>query len=125
MAYFPNLFGNSNDKFGKFAVWLITTQAVVCPNIRDLFTAGGKGQFVIKGKIYQNIPRVILNLFENYLNIIEIIAQTSAIELSEYWQEPTNERNKITDWINLVSLQASKIYDAKHLNIKEMLLELI
>ncbi|NCP85393.1 MAG: hypothetical protein GW823_10995 [Bacteroidetes bacterium] len=53
MIYFPELFGNSNDKFGRFAVWLVNHESVVCPNVRDIFTASGKGSVIINNKKYQ------------------------------------------------------------------------
>jgi hypothetical protein len=51
MTYFPELFGNSNDKFGRLAIWLVTREAVVCPNVRDLFTAGGKIDIIVGKKL--------------------------------------------------------------------------
>lgn len=125
MVYFPELFSNNNDKFGRLAIWLVTRQGVVCPNVRDLFTAGGKGKFVVKTKVYENIPRIFLTLFENLEFLIETLIQTSAIELSEYWGIITTEKKKITDWIDLVSAHSRKISDAKHLNVKKILTELI
>ncbi|MDI9878046.1 hypothetical protein [Flectobacillus longus] len=125
MAYFPELFGNSNDKFGRLAIWFITSEAVVCPNVRDLFTAGGKQDCVIGEKVYKKVPRIFLNLFENMPSIIETITQTSASELSEYWQTCTTEQTKLFDWIDLVAELAKKIKDAKHLDIKQILAELI
>ncbi|MES2566256.1 MAG: hypothetical protein V4565_05285 [Bacteroidota bacterium] len=125
MIYFPELFSNSGDKFGRLAIWLVTREAVVCHNLRDSFTAGGKGQILIGKKIYKNIPRILINLFNNLSYIIETISETSAIELSEYWNIKTNDKKKISDWIELVSNQSKKITDAKHLNVKQMLLELI
>jgi hypothetical protein len=124
MVYFPELFGNSNDKFGRLAIWLVTREAIVCPNVRDLFTAGGKRDYVIGKNVYPKVPRIFLNLFDNIQNIIETILQTSAFELSEYWEITTTEKTKIFDWIDLVSGHAKKIQDAKHLNIKQILLEL-
>jgi hypothetical protein len=44
---------------------LVTREAVVCPNVRDLFTAGGKRDYVIGKKVYQKVPRIFLNLFDN------------------------------------------------------------
>jgi hypothetical protein len=125
MVYFPELFSNSGDKFGRLAIWLVTREGVVCHNLRDSFTAGGKGQILIGKKIYKNIPRILLNLFSNLSYIIETISETSAIELSEYWNIKTNDKKKISDWIELVSNQSKKISDAKHLNVKQMLIELI
>ena len=124
MVYFPELFGNSSDKFGRLAIWLVTREAVVCPNVRDLFTAGGRNDCIIGEKIYKKVPRIFLNLFDNVPAIIEIIMQTSAIELSEYWEIKTTDNNKIFDWIDLVAEHSKKIQDARHLNIKQILTDI-
>jgi hypothetical protein len=118
------LFGNSSDKFGRLAIWLVTREAVVCPNVRDLFTAGGKSDYLIGKKTYRNVPRIFLNLFDNVLSIIETIINTSAFELSEYWETKTTEKNKLFDWIDLVAEHSKKIQDAKHLNIKQILTDI-
>lgn len=125
MAYFPELFGNRTDKFGRLAIWLATREAVVCPNVRDLFTAGGKGQITINRKTYKNIPRILFNLFSNINHVLDVLTYTSSLELSEYWGKPTTEKKKITDWIELVSLQSRRIPDAKHLNVNQILEEII
>ncbi len=125
MIYFPELFGNRSDKFGRLAIWLATSEAIVCPNIRDLFTAGGKNNFVTGKSVYKKVPRIFLNLFYNIPNIVEIIMQTSAYELSEYWDTKTTEESKLFDWIDLTSKQAKSINDAKHIDIKKILSELV
>lgn len=125
MVYFPELFSNRSDKFERLSIWLVTREAVVCKNIRDSFSAGGKGDILLGRNSLKNVPRIFLNLFNNWDLIIETLVQTSAIELSEYWEIKTNEKKKISDWIDLVSENSRKIPDAKHLNIKEILTELI
>lgn len=126
MVYFIEIFGNNGKKkFERIPAWLVTREGVVTPNIRDLFTAGGKGQILIGKKTYKNIPRIFLNLFDNLIFIIETITNTSSIELSAYWDINTNETKKIADWIELVSVHSKEIPDAKHLNIKQMLIERI
>ena len=124
MVFFPELFGNRTDKFGRLAIWLVTREAVVCPNVRDLFTAGGKSDCIIGRITYHKVPRIFLNLFDNITIIVEIIMETSAYELSEYWETKTTETTKIFDWINLVAENAKRIRDANHLNIKQMLTDL-
>lgn len=125
MIYFPELFGNGSDKFGRLAIWLVTREAVVCPNVRDLFTAGGRSDVLIGNTTLQKVPRIFLNLFENLPSITEIIINTSAYELSEYWEQKTSENNKLFDWIELVSEYSKNIQDAKHLNIKHLLKEMV
>jgi len=95
MTYFPELFGNRSDKFGRLAIWLVTREAVVCPNVRDLFTAGGKSDYLIGRKTYKKVPRIFLNLFDNVPSIVETIYNTPASELSEYWEFKTAEKNII------------------------------
>jgi hypothetical protein len=125
MAYFPELFGNSSDKFGRVAIWLVTTEAVVCPNIRDLFTAGGQKDYLIDNVTYQKVPRIILNLMENISEIAATILRTPASELSEYWNLNISEENKLTDWIDLVVENTKKMQGASTLNLEQILLKLI
>jgi hypothetical protein len=125
MVYFPELFGNKGDKFGRIAIWLVTREAVICPNVRDLFTAGGKRDYTVGNEIYPKVPRIFLNLFDNIPTIVETVMQTSAFELSEYWETKTTDKTKLFDWIDLVAEHAKKIQDAKHLNIKQILTELV
>lgn len=125
MAYFPEVFSNRGDKFARLTVWLVTREAVVCPNVRDMFTAGGKANYLIKNKTYKNIPRVFIKLFENIDSVLKILMNTSALELSEYWKENTTKKKKILTWIDLVGINSKSVQSAKHLDIKQMLIELI
>jgi len=121
MVFFPEVFGNSRNKFVRFTLWLITNKSIVCPNVRDLFTSGGKNDLVIDDKIFYKVPRIFLNLFENYGEIEELISQTPSSVLSQYWKTKTTQNKKITDWKNLVSNYSKEILDTKHLNIEEIL----
>jgi len=121
MVYFPELFSNRSDKFSRLAIWLVTREAIVCPNVRDNFTAGGKGGYLINDKPYINIPRVFLNLFDNINSVMKILNDTSAIDLSEYWNQKTTEKRKISDWVDLVNVHSKTINTASHLDLKNML----
>lgn len=121
MAFFPELFSNSSDKFGRLAIWLVTRESVVCPNVRDLFTAGGKTDITIGRKTYKSVPRIFATLIHHLPSIVGIIIQTPAIELSEHWQIKTSEKMKLTNWIELVTKEAMKIPDARHLDTKEII----
>jgi hypothetical protein len=125
MILFPEIFGKSNDKFSRIAFWLVSVEKIVHPNVRDDFSAGGKGDFIIGVKIYKNVPQIFLKLFKKLTFIIGTIMQMSEFELSEYWGLKTTETKKISDWIDLVSEHSKKISDAKHLNIKQIIIEII
>jgi hypothetical protein len=62
----------------------------------------GVGDYVVGKNVYQKVPRIFVNLFENVPNIIETILQTSAFELSEYWETKTTDKTKLSDLIYLI-----------------------
>ena len=125
MVYFPELFSGKSDKFARLSIWLVTNETIVCPNVRDNFTAGGKGDFVINGIVYEDIPRIFINLFSNLDIVLKTLVNTPSTELSNYWNVKTTENKKQSDWIDLIDRNSSTIYGTNHLNIKEMLSELI
>jgi len=101
-TYFPELLSNSNDKFSRLAVWLITTQGIVCPNLRDVFTSGGTIDVITANRIYYKTPRILYNLFKQIDNIKNILIDTPSEELSEYWNIKTTENKKLNDWQKLI-----------------------
>ena len=125
MVFFPEVFSNRADKFARLAIWLVTEESIVCPNIRDLFTAGGKDDYSIKNRTYKNIPRIYINLFENIDSLLEILVNTSAIDLSEYWRKKVSDKTKINDWIHLISESSETVRSVSHLNLKNMINSLI
>ena len=98
---FPELLGKRNDKFNRFAVWLSTTKAIVCPNVRDQFTAGGRKEIIINNhKI--SVRQIDLGLFNNFENVKKMLQETSADTLSEFWNCAVSEHNKLNIWKELV-----------------------
>lgn len=125
MVLFPEIFGTSNDKFSRIAFWLVSVEKIVHPNVRDNFSAGGRDTFILGKKTYESVPQIFLRLFKNLPKVIEKLVQTSESELSEYWERKTSEKKKISDWIELVSEHSKRMPSAKHLNIKQILFEII
>jgi hypothetical protein len=124
MAYFPELFGSSNKKYGRLAIWLTTRKTVVCPNVRDSFSAGGRAKLKIEGEIHE-VPKIFGNLYENAHHISEVLLQTPAFELAEYWEEPTSDESKISDWISLVARYSKTMKCIQHIDIKQILTDII
>lgn len=123
MIFFPEVFGNNSRKFIRIPAWLVKQEAVVCSNIRDVFTAGGKKKLLIGQKQYGDVPQIISRLFANLKEIQQILEEAEASELSLYWNIQTTEAKKVSDWINFVDTYVKKISDSRHLDIKGMLIE--
>lgn len=125
MVLFPEIFGTSKEKFSRIAFWLVSEEKIVHPNVRDDFSAGGKNTFLVGNNTYHNVPQIMIKLFKNFSVILEKLIQTSDYELSKYWGIKINENQKISQWIDLVYYHSKTIPDAKHLDIKQILNEII
>jgi hypothetical protein len=120
MVYFPEIFSNQyGTKFDRIAVWLVNMHGVVCRNVRDIFTAGGRGPVNWKGVVYQGIPQIVQKMVESIGDIKQILDTTDDENLNEYWK--SSFKNKYVHWIDLV------IKNTKHfrlsLNLREVLME--
>jgi hypothetical protein len=118
MVFFPGVFTKNPVKFNKVAVWLVNIHGVVCPNIRDPFTAGGKGNVTWNGIIYTSVPRIIINLINNLPAIKNLLANISNEELYSFWQKDQN-KDKFEAWINLI-IQNTK-YMQLPFNLEQLL----
>ncbi len=101
MILFPEIFSNRPDKFNRVAVWLVNSESVVCPNIRDVFTAGGQGTVFFNNEIFSNIPQIVVKLTNSIEEIKDLLLSIDKYELELFWQMPVND--KFHDWIGLVS----------------------
>ena len=99
---FPELLSNRPDKYNRFAVWLSVKQNVVCPNIRDMFTAGGRGSIVLNNIRYENLPQIVLQLtscLDEIKKELEIIEESI---LLYYWEGTTIEQSIYDLWCELI-----------------------
>lgn len=55
-----------SGKYGKAALWLAAAKGIVCTNIRDLFSAGGKVRIVDGQTLKTPLPKVVKTLRDKY-----------------------------------------------------------
>jgi hypothetical protein len=118
MIYFPEVFKRD---FNRCAFWLYENESVICPNVRDQFSAGGTGSLIWNKKTYNAVPRIIINLVVSLDEIKEILNTSSVETLSHFWG---NEfKNRYLYWIDLIVENTRKLYlpfDLKDLLIEKM-----
>lgn len=87
MLNFPEVFGVSQDKFEKVAVFLMREKGVVCSALRDNFSAGGKVTLRLD-TTYEGIPQIFKRL-KKVLPLIfhELIESENGLSLSEWLNE--------------------------------------
>ena len=110
MVFFPEIFSNQPDKFNNIGVWLVNSHGIVCPNVRDMFSAGGQGSITYNNKTYHSIPKILVKMTSSLIEIKEIIKESSIDELSFYWNAIISD--PYDTWINLI------IQNTKHFNLR-------
>ncbi|WP_409803590.1 hypothetical protein [Algoriphagus sp.] len=122
MAYFPVQLSNQPTKYSRMAIWLVTREGIVCPNIRDMFSAGGQGTIRIGGAEIMQVPRIIIHLLDRLPAIREQIQQMPSEQLSEFWEISTSEATKWQDWMKLAGTYFQG--DLGGVSLREILMEI-
>ena len=117
-SYFPEVLSKKGNKFNGFAVWLSVRQAVVCPNVRDIFSSAGQGEIEYKNLIHTKIPKIVIRLIDNIEIIKSEIEQTENLLLSEFWGLDVNNENKLKIWFDLVSENLKWLVEEKPFILK-------
>ncbi len=82
------------------SLWLYDSESVICPNVRDQFTAGGQGELRWNNKKYSKIPKIIIWLIKLLPQIKFELQRADDYLLKEYWD--LDFSNKYDKWIELV-----------------------
>jgi hypothetical protein len=119
MILFPEIFSEDRyNKYRRLSAWLVN-EGIVCRNLRDGFTAGGRDVISLGGTNYPDIPRIIVNMFES-LNEIRSFIDSIEIEfLNNFWVGKIT--NKFAHWVNLV--EENTMYMNLPFNLRDHLID--
>jgi hypothetical protein len=98
---FPCIF---NSDFKPAALWLCNRYALLCPNMRDLFTAGGKIKKLGKMRFAHPVPQIINRLYSFKEEIIALLKHPDDVliqDITDYWPEYCSQENIYTQWLKL------------------------
>jgi len=101
LAFFPELLGNSNEKYERFSLWLAANYGVISSSLRDMFSAGGQGILDINGTNIR-VPRVIVNINEDRDIIKQTILNADDRILRGTWNvEKVNNDRRMEQWMEI------------------------
>lgn len=97
---FPSIVSNnSRAKYEDFAMWMASEKGIVSPNIRDIFSAGGRVE--IDGISYPGIMKIFQKYNTQIKTLIDTIPEST---LSYYWKTTDIHQNRLEQWIDLANL---------------------
>jgi hypothetical protein len=101
MVFFPEIFGNYDDKYKGVASWLAGRYGVVDSCLRDRFTAGGRKTIQLGKNNYKNIPRIFKTLVDKMGDVRDLLLSTDSSELDYYWGEKNPHDTNLNRWSKL------------------------
>ncbi len=114
-----------SGKYGKAALWLAGAKGIVCTNIRDLFSAGGKVRTVDGQALNAHLPRVVKTLRDKFVKIRALLEKDSPI--TDYIREynPSLSKGDACDvWFREIISELPDISEVSVRSILENNLEL-
>lgn len=120
--YFPEILGKQQNKFDKLTLWLSVKKRIVCPNVRDLFSAGGRQDIILEGVTLKAVPKTIIKLIQNIEFIISGLCSVSIDDINESWRTKFNDRQNIEkQWVKIITKYCLSIYNFGDFNIEKWL----
>lgn len=124
IVLFPELFSNSSTKYIRVSKWF-DSKKIICPNIRDLFTAGGK---LVISESGIKLPHIFAVVKENQEKIREAFINLTMDELVENWEIDDCVQKNIIDtvedrfryWKNLVEQSIGKNLNSEMIKIVDL-----
>ncbi len=106
MVLFPEIWSNdSQNKFKRAALWLCMRHSLVCHNIRDMFTSGGKIDEVGGVRFEKPVPQIVKTLYmfkDRIRSKFSELDETEEGDIMENWGEPYNEDVSFETWCGMV-----------------------
>lgn len=100
---FPEVFSNSPTKFQRAALWLCTRHSLICSNIRDFFTAGGKVTSLGGMTFSDGVPQIVKKLYDNRNFVRSMLKHPSEClesDMCEMWSLKCPPKCYETYWLN-------------------------
>ncbi len=110
-AMFPEILGNSSDKYNNPSLYLLTRYGIINPSFRDMFSAGGQVELPLRDGVLVKMPAAFGRIKRYKDLIIETLQETSAKTLSENWGVLAKENGRINQWCELCAFQYATTKD--------------
>lgn len=120
---FPDLFSSKQDKYKRAALWMCSRYSVICSNLRDTFSAGGKVQKIGRITFKHKMPHVLNTLYKYRELIREILNnpdEALAQDIEDNWGENESHNICIDRWFELMQQTFNGNEDLKDISLRSL-----
>ncbi|WP_430813978.1 hypothetical protein [Carboxylicivirga sp. RSCT41] len=122
-TFFPETLSNKHKiKYDRFTMWLSVKKRIICPNVRDEFSAGGQEDRQIGATKLERLPKAISNLIDDIKLVSSLFNSTSLEQFNEIWKSNFLTRDELkNEWLDCMLSSATTVYDFGTFNFRNWL----
>lgn len=98
---FPEILGNSSDKYNNASLFLLTRYGIINPAFRDMFSAGGQIELPRCAGIPVKMPAAFGRIKKHKDLIVATLEETPTQTLAENWGVVVDGKKNISQWCGL------------------------
>ncbi len=112
------------SRYKRIALWLCNHYSLLCPNMRDFFSAGGVCNILYKGK-YRQYPHIVGEVVEK-VPIIKKLLDNPDVELikdiDDFWDFKYDRNNLFDSWLLMLEQHFSRNRTLSEVPIRELIM---
>ncbi|MBF1626535.1 MAG: hypothetical protein HXO47_05240 [Prevotella sp.] len=96
---------DTKNRYKPISLWLCNYYSLLCPNMRDDFSAGGKCTHINGEKLEEAYPHIVFELLQNHQLIKDILSNPDEDILNgikDFWDFPYKESNLYGSWLKMI-----------------------
>ena len=103
---FRSLYGkDSKKRYRSISLWLCNNYSLLCPNMRDDFSAGGQCVVIDGEQLRTPYPHIVAELLKNHERIKELLNcpdDDILRSINDYWDFPYRKDDLYGSWLDMV-----------------------
>lgn len=110
ILFFSQYDHNQQVKFKPITLWLCTHYSILCPNLRDVFTAGGTFNYIENGTthVYPHIVGELINKIPYIKKYLANPDEELIDSIEEFWDFKYNHNDLFSSWLKQLEVAFKK-----------------
>ena len=116
----------TQTKYKRAALWLCSRRALICSDIRDFFTSGGKVSKIGNCQFKSPVPQILSRLYDLKDDIVYLLNhpdESLVDDIGELWTIECNPVYYKTNWVAMMQNMCNKTSGLENIKIEDLLEE--
>lgn len=112
-----------HGKYQRAALWMCTRFSVIMPNMRDIFSAGGKIECLGKLALSDKMPQVLQRIYNYRVDIVALLKHLDSqtfTDIAYNWDDMDLQKPPLDAWLDKVNYAFARHRELSGLDIREI-----